>query len=105
MLNLQFAQKAAHLGELSVRFHDVTAFLDEPLCHASQICHATVLYKLLDSNQSASYDHEENRLIIDEDATASEVTPESEETQLPKQRPLLPYPLRKRWIDWRRDLM
>merc|ERR1712079_115577 len=78
-LLLQFAQKAAHLKQLSVRFHDIMAFLDEALCHASQICHTTVNYKGLDPVQSAPYDHEEMSLKIDEDAATCDETPESDQ--------------------------
>ena len=78
-LLLQFAQRAAHLIELSVCFHDVTAFLDEALCHASQIFHATVNYKGLDPDHSAPYDHEEMSLKIDEDAATCDETPESDQ--------------------------
>ena len=78
-LLLQFAQKAAHSKKLSLRFHDVTAFLDEALCHASQICHATVNYKGLDPDHSAPYDHEEMSLKIDEAATTRDETHKSDQ--------------------------
>ena len=77
-LLLLFAQRAAHLDNLSVRFHDFTQLIDEALRFAAKITPYNVEYRGLSKNQDERSSQEEKEIEMEAKESDKEEEMETE---------------------------